>query len=48
MAFLWTVPGKKRMPRSSRKQFPATIPSLEEENQTVEEFWKWEETKPPT
>jgi hypothetical protein len=34
------------MRRSFRKLYPATIPSLVEENQTIEEFWNWEETRP--
>jgi hypothetical protein len=35
------------MPQSSIKLFLATIPSLVEKNQTVNEFWKWEESRPP-
>ncbi len=43
---LWTVPGRKWMLRFSRKLFPATLPFLVDENQTVDEFWKWEESRP--
>jgi hypothetical protein len=44
---VWTVLGKKWMLRSSKTLFPATIPILVDENQTVDEFWKWEESRPP-
>jgi hypothetical protein len=44
---LWMLPAGKLEPGSSSSSSLTTIPSLEEKNQTIVEFWKWEYLGPP-